>query len=407
MLFKLFKFRVDQVVTGKPATGQFSTQLLAELEEIASKGRIRGTNNPYYRADYVIGRMREQSHILEPHEKLDPYNESTKGFDPLQKQFADLHANRNPFKLAEQIRSLYKNGVPGKPLKEAQLYILNEALQLSTRVGEAFAVELLQYVPSALTTASPSGVPEANEIPKKQGKLLERAMFLAGHFDRGDLVKKLMDEFSELIRGKPDEGRFKLINAVAGQCLRSLKKLGMREEIDRFLSKLRNDVLRGATTSELKKKYAAKPDLWAAVLQTLQNIAAGWLSFGLNEQAKPLLEEARHELLHPNAINLGPSYTPVARAYVTACGQGPSEAGLARITELFQKMDRSKINNTWTTSQYYSRFHLNLVEDVIQAVVSDDFALGPTGRRWLDDDEYLVRRRIHADMKREREKSGV
>ena len=85
----------------------------------------------------------------------------------------------------------------------------------------------------------------------------------------------------------------------------------------------------------------------------------------------------------------------------------PSETGLARITELFQRMEKHKINNTFTTAQYYSRFHLNLVEDVIRAVVSDDFALGPGGRKWLDDDEYIVRRRIHADMKREREKSGL
>jgi hypothetical protein len=63
-------------------------------------------------------------------------------------------------------------------------------------------------------------------------------------------------------------------------------------------------------------------------------------------------------------------------------------------------MDEKRINNTWTTAQYYSRFHLNLVEETIRAIVSDDFALGPAGRKWLDDDEYLVRRRIHADMKR-------
>ena len=97
----------------------------------------------------------------------------------------------------------------------------------------------------------------------------------------------------------------------------------------------------------------------------------------------------------------------MAQAYVTALGQGPSETGMARITELFRKLDEKKITNTWTTAQYYSRFHLNLVEDVIRAIVSDDFALGPGGRKWLDDDEYLVRRRIHADMKREREKSGL
>ena len=68
--------------------------------------------------------------------------------------------------------------------------------------------------------------------------------------------------------------------------------------------------------------------------------------------------------------------------------------------ELFRKMSPAKITNTWTTAQYYSRFHLNLVEDVISAIVSDDSAIGSSGRKWLDDDEYLVRRRIHADMKR-------
>ncbi|HEV3384982.1 MAG TPA: hypothetical protein VG097_09200, partial [Gemmata sp.] len=67
----------------------------------------------------------------------------------------------------------------------------------------------------------------------------------------------------------------------------------------------------------------------------------------------------------------------------------------------------TKLNNNWTGSQSYSRFHTLLVEETILAIVSDDFILGPSGQRWLDDDEYLVRRRIHADMKREREKNGL
>jgi hypothetical protein len=35
----------------------------------------------------------------------------------------------------------------------------------------------------------------------------------------------------------------------------------------------------------------------------------------------------------------------------------------------------------------------------VRAVVTDDFALGPAVRRWLDDDEYRVRRRIHQDTR--------
>lgn len=407
-LIKAFKYRVEQVLMSKPHAGQLSDDVLHELEDIHKRSVNEPMNNPFKLAHYVISRIREQSNILEPHEKLDPYAEWTKGADPLKKELADLHSIRDPARLADQIRKLYKNGIPGRSIKEVQFFLLHEAIPLSTRVSESFTIELLQLVPAALSGFVSVGTIEPNDLPKKQGQLLESALFMAGHWDRGDLIKKLVDEFSELIRNKPEEARFKLINAVAGQCLRSLKKLGMRDEIDRFLSKLRNEVLRGATTTELRKKYSAKPEMWGAVLQTLQNLATGWLTFGLHDQAMPLLDEAKFELLSPQAIKLEPKdYTPLAQAYVTACGQCPSAIGLVRITELFRKMDKSKINNTWTTSPFYSRFHLNLVESVVQAIVSDDFALGPSGRRWLDDDEYLVRRRIHADMKRERDRSGL
>ena len=40
-------------------------------------------------------------------------------------------------------------------------------------------------------------------------------------------------------------------------------------------------------------------------------------------------------------------------------------------------------------------------------MVNDDFALGPAGRRWLDEDEYLVRRRIHADLRKQLSASGL
>jgi hypothetical protein len=155
-------------------------------------------------------------------------------------------------------------------------------------------------------------------------------------------------------------------------------------------------------------KTGVKLDVWAKVLQSLLNLAGGWLTFGLHDQAAPILDDARAELLGQSAAPLPPKdYTELAKAYVSALGQGPAEPGLARVGELFRRMEPGRITNTWTTSKFYSRFHLNLVEATVQAVVSDDFALGPAGRRWLDEDEYLVRRRIHRDMKRHLERSGL
>ncbi len=405
-MYKAYKYRVEQVLAGKQPTGQLSAELTAELEELANKARTVGTNNPFLRGEYVIGRLREQSRILEPQERLDPYSYWTKNQDPLKKELADLHTVKDPNKLAARIRKLYTDGVTGKTLKEVQFHVLHEGLPLAARGSENFTVELLALVPAALQGTGAAN--ESPDLPKKQGELLERAMFHAGHFNRDDLVKKFVDDFTTLVHSKPQDMRFKLINVVAGQCMRSLKKLGLSNEIDRFLTKLHSEVLGGASTAELKKKHQAKPEVWSAVLQTLLNLAGGWLHFGRQDRAEPILVEARSELLNQGAVSLQPKdYTELARAYVTALGQGNAETALTRMIELFKKMSPAKITNTWTTAQYYSRFHLNLVEDVIRAVVNEDAALGPSGRRWLDDDEYLVRRRIHADMKRNLEKNHL
>ncbi len=407
-VYKAFKYRVEQVLAGKPPTGQLSAELIDELEEIGKKGQSGASvrngpgeqpQNPYGRALYVIDRMRQQSRVIEPQGTLDPYERMTRATDPLRKELTDLHAIRDTGKLAEKIRKLYKEGVAKAPVKDTHFYVLHAGLPLAAQVGEAFSVELLGLVPAALHGSG--GANESPDMPKKQGELLERALYLAGHFNREDIVKKLVDDFTALVHSKPEDTRFRLINVVARQCIRNLKKLGLTNEIDRFLTKLHNEVLRGASTADLRKKHAAKPETWSAVLQTLLNLAGGWMFLGLHDRAKPILEEARNELLNANALTLQPKeYTELARAYVTALGQGNPDNCLTGMIELFRRMSPAKINNMWTTAKYYSRFHLNLVEDVISALVSDDSALGASGRKWLDDDEYLVRRRIHADMKR-------
>lgn len=42
---------------------------------------------------------------------------------------------------------------------------------------------------------------------------------------------------------------------------------------------------------------------------------------------------------------------------------------MPRIAELFSKMARSKITNSFTTAPFYSRLHLNVAEEVVLAVL--------------------------------------
>jgi hypothetical protein len=210
------------------------------------------------------------------------------------------------------------------------------------------------------------------------------------------------------MHNKPEEVKFELINAVAAQCLRSLKKLGMRDEFDFLFNKLRNEILSSRNLADMRKKYASNTKLWAAIVQSLLNLTSGWLAMSMHQQASEYLEEARKLLLNAQDTKLSaPDYVKLARAYISACGLCPPENGLKWILDLFRKMDTKCINNFTTYSTWFSSYHLNIVEETIQAIVSDNFVLGPSGQKWLDDDEYLVRQRIHADMRRERDKSGL
>ena len=407
-LFKAFRFRVEQAIAGKPHAGVLEPALLEELDAIHAQGKLPGKpENPPGTAHYAAMRMRDMSQILEPQEKLDPYHDFMKETDDLRKALTELPRLKDPNVLARQTRELYRNGVGGRVTPENRDLVLVNALPLAGRVGEAFTVELLGLVPETMKSVGGQTTPPG-DLPQKQGKLLERALMLAANYDRREIVQQLVDQFITHLRDvKSDTQRYTLINVVAGRCLKSLRKLGLRDEVDRLLQRLQEVVLAGQTPARLRESLAGKPNVWAAALQSLLAIAGGWLTYGLSEAAAPVLELARNELTGQGFALAPKESTLLAQAYVAALAQGPPDVGAARVVELFQKLDPARINNTHTTARMYARFHLNLAEEVVLGLVNDDFALGPAGRRWLDEDEYLVRRRIHADLRRQLAAGGL
>ena len=75
-----------------------------------------------------------------------------------------------------------------------------------------------------------------------------------------------------------------------------------------------------------------------------------------------------------------------------------------RISELFQldadgKPAVANIKDNMTTSSHYSISQLAVVETTVLALVSDELSLDSESKRWLDEDEFLVRSRIHRDVK--------
>jgi hypothetical protein len=410
-LFRVFRHRVEQAAGGKPAGGPLPPDLAAEWEALRRRAKDAALNlkgqssyvNPFEQAAYVVDRLRRESRVLEPHEAPVPYADRLQFGDPFRTELVRLQDVDDPGKLAARVRQLARQAAARPDPGWSRCLLLFQALPLAARVGEAFALELLGLVPGVMARSGVKAAnpPTAAEVIETRGAVVERAMVLAAHYGRADLVRSLAGLFLDLLWAEPEETRFGLVNVVAGQYLRSLNRFGLRDEVDRLLAQVQAATVGGGGVAGLRSRYAGRttPPTWGTVLETLANLAAGWQTLGLRDRAAPLLDAIRDELLGPGRPPLLPQqYAGLARAYVRALGSGPAEAGLPRMAELFARLPADRIANTYTTNRVYSRFHLGLVEEVVLALVSDDFGLGPAARRWLDEDEYVVRKRVHADM---------
>jgi hypothetical protein len=368
-LREAFGYRIQQALDGKGAAGPLPSEQTEYLEQMERVQR--------YKAD----RLRQHSRILEPHEKINPYRLWHSRFhDDLGKALARLPDIFAPAQLVAEIEQLLRQASTGEQTGARRARVLLTALEVAPRVGEAFSRQLLTEVSAAC-----DGLSEVLE----QAALLEKALFLAAHFDQARYVQELVGRFRTLLQGQRGAGGIQALDSLAGQSFRGLRKLGMRDEIHALLGDLTEAVLQGETLDTLRNRSD-----WPGVLRTLLHVAAGWYYFGKDGQARPFIDEAR-ALLFQGQLQ-GREQTLLACTYAATLGQAPAEFVLPAIEELFQKLEG--VSDTYTTNSHYALSQLDVIESVVLAVVTEDFAMGATARRWLDDDEFLVRQRIHRDL---------
>lgn len=400
LLFRGFRYRIEAALQGKPHIGGLPAELMASIDKVDE-----GRGNTASRR-YVIERMFEQSWVLQPHERSDPYAREKVHGGELLRQLNDLIDIKSPERLEKEIRRLVRDYPTGH--QRMQVYLAS--IMLAPRVGEELSTWLLAAIP-AILEATPKAVPGQPEMAATlrdlQAKLLERSLFLAGHYDRRELVQVLFTRFIEIIRLRSDGELYETINKVARECLRSLRKLGLKDEIDQFMKPVIDLVVQGKSLPQLR---ASSGSHWPELLMALLHLSEAWLYFGNYDRARPFLDEARDTIYgnkgapKEKSIKVHP-LAKLVQTYITTSGQAPVDEALNRVEDLFQHLER--LPNTFTTSSHFSRLHLNIVEDVVRSLVSDHMVMGEQARRWLDDDEYLVRRRIHADMRRLLAQSGL
>lgn len=375
-LLGAFQYRITQALDGKPHAGPLPIEQLEYLEHMDRLPR------------YVVDRLRQQSRILEPHQRIDAYRHWSQRIGTLERELAELVDVHDRQEVVSRVQRLLRDLPRGARSAEDRVRILGSALDLAPRISEDFAHELLEQVVPAYDV-----LPEPREpmLLTLRAVFLEKALALATHFDQLEHIHPLVRRFQELLQSQQGDRAVKAMESLAGQCFRGLRKLGMRDEIDQMLTLMAQVILQGQDVQNLDTTMPNAP----ASLRALLHLAGGWFYFGRDRQAEPILQTVRSLLFRDELGHK--EKTALACVYAATVGQAPVDVAQKRLEEIFQKL--TGIRDTYTTSPYYSRSQLDVIEAVVLAVASDDFTMGTQARRWLDDDEFIVRRRIHRDMR--------
>ena len=130
-------------------------------------------------------------------------------------------------------------------------------------------------------------------------------------------------------------------------------------------------------------------------------VASGWFYFGDTEAAGEVVDQVRALLFKGRLKEI--EQCRLAEAYVRAIGQAPVEVAIERIFQLFEKdVGQRKLRNisdNKLTKTHYSVSQISFVERCVLALFSQEQKLSPEIQRMLDEDEFLVRKKIHQDMR--------
>jgi hypothetical protein len=409
IIVEMFQYRIDRAKEGKPHTGPVplairqamdalqSDAATEKMANLASAGIANGTStNTLDYSDHSLLRYLEFSSILAPQERNDAIAVWTINGDPFKEALWKLTKISRPEELVRQVRQLLVRGIGNRSVTpESRFDILHTALPLSGRVDEVFAVELLRQVPDAIAAAN-----DLAHGSKRQGQLLERALFVAAHYDRRDFVSSFIERLLELVRTKKDQQRYPLINALGATCLRSLRKLDQPDAIARLMSQLQVEIFKGQSSAEWRiRLQGLKSHELADALQTVLILAGNWYTFGNESLAEDVIIMAERDLFAVKPVLAPLDLARVMQSYISALGASPPEQGLSRIEALFSRIHSTQFVHHFVTAPYFSRLHLIITEAVVMALASDESLGELGGRRWRDDEEFLIRRRIHADVR--------
>lgn len=356
-LTQAYVARVDQALEGVAP----DTPLPPDIN-----GQLNGLE-PYMR--YKVDRLRQFSLVLEPQERLDPMgsfwrSSKNAGGEAL----AALRGMRDPAELHRAIQSRMVVAADGQLPIEERVRLVDGLMDFLPQLPESQALPLLQRFLSLGDTVAPT----------HRVVVLEDALKVAGHFGRTALVKQLVLQLGNVIKELGAEGVGEVgTMLVAG--VRSLRRVGLRDEAGELLARA-STVLKGEDTATLRARLA---------------LASGFGYLGAAVQAQPIIDEVQVRLGKESGL-ISADRLKLTRSLAQALSHAPTEVALPGLLRIAQQLPW--ITDNYNTNSHFCLSMVDFADALVLGHVGDDLTLNESTRRFLDEDEYLVRRRVHRDV---------
>jgi len=120
---------------------------------------------------------------------------------------------------------------------------------------------------------------------------------------------------------------------------------------------------------------------------------------GRMEQAQLMVQEGTRALRDKSLLLV--DRLELTRAMASTVSHLPQAQAIGELQQLALQLPQ--ITDSFNTNSHFCLSVIQFMESLILGHASEQLALGQLGRRWLDEDEYLVRRRIHRDLAQEQQ----
>jgi hypothetical protein len=354
-LSRAYGARVAQALEGLPPETPLPADIATELNALSTFQR------------YKVDRLRQASALLEPSERLDPARAFGRGARDLRgEEFAALRDIKDAGQVVAEVEALTTRALaPGLPVPERQR-LVGGLLDTLPRLSPARALPLLDRLVGGL-----EGLP--GEV---QGQMLGDALVLAALFGRADRATALAGRLRKVLAGLPPESPA-WAQGLLGVSLRGLRRVGLSRHAAELVEAAQGLLTRPKTP-----------------LPAQLGVAAGLAMLGRTSEAVAVFDRAFDSLAA--AKGALPERLVLTRSLAGALAYAPVEVALPGLARLSEGLPA--VTDSYNTNSHFCLSVVELADALVLGHVEVGQGTGERARSWLDEDEFLVRRRIHREL---------